>query len=91
MKIFHINTIKCRKLYTTKEAAKELNCCEASIHRMVKIGLPVLDKDSRPFLIMGSDLFAYLKKKNQKHKVILKPDEMLCVKCKKGVKNGKVQ
>ena len=87
MRNFPIRPIKRRKLYKTKDAAKVLNCCDATIHRMVKNGLPVLDLDSRPFYIMGSDLLAYIKKKNGKFKVQLQPDELFCVNCKKGVKS----
>ena len=87
MRKFPIRSIKKRRLYKTKEAAKEIDACEATIHRMVKSGLPVLDKDSRPFYILGADLFTYVKKKNEKYKVHLQPNEFFCIKCRKGVKS----
>ncbi len=87
MRKFPVRSIKKRRLYKTNEAAKVIGACEATIHRMVKNGLPVLDKDSRPFYIFGADLFAHVKKKNEKYRVVLKPDELFCINCKKGVKS----
>jgi hypothetical protein len=55
---------------------------------MVKSGLLVLDINSRPYLIRGEDLRAFIKRKNAKYEVSLQPDELFCVTCKKGVKSN---
>ncbi len=87
MKRFFIRNIKKRKLYTIKEAAEAIRGCEKSIRRMIKEGLPVLEKNAKPILILGLDLLNDVKKKNSKHKVDVKDDEFLCFTSKTAVQS----
>ena len=87
MKKFRIRNIRKRKLYTIKNASETVDVCTKTIYRMIKDGLPVLEKNSNPLYILGMDLLDHIKMKNRKHKVNLKVDEFLCFTCKIGVKS----
>lgn len=87
MKKIHVRSIKKRKLYTIKEAAKDTCVCCKTIRRMITNGLPVLEKNSNPIYILGIDLLAHIKMKNAKHKVDVKDDEFLCFTCHTAVKS----
>jgi uncharacterized protein with PIN domain len=54
--------------------------------RWLKEGLPVMEKDVTPLLVMGSDLKEFIKKKNMKNKVSLEKDQFYCMKCHKPVR-----
>jgi len=87
MKKIRVRSIKKRKLYTIKEAAKDTCVCCKTIRRMITNGLPVLEKNSNPIYLLGIDLLDHIKMKNAKHKVDVKDDEFLCFTSKTAVQS----
>ncbi|MBP6884805.1 MAG: hypothetical protein KBC17_03185 [Candidatus Pacebacteria bacterium] len=63
--------------------AKTFDINKKTVFRWLEKGLPVLQKNTKPLLIMGSDLQSFLKDK--KVRFPLSKDEYFCLKCKKQV------
>ncbi|MBW6422019.1 helix-turn-helix domain-containing protein [Rhizobium sp. XQZ8] len=72
--------IKQHYSYTTEEAALVLGVAKGSVRRWLKAGLPHL-ADQRPFLILGSDLRAFLDKRD-KPKQRCGLHEFYCFRCR---------
>ena len=83
-----INTqiIKTRRSYTPREVMDLLCVSKLTVIRWMKEGLRPLKRNTRPLLIMGSDLKFFLNQKQQARKTKLKDDEYFCVRCQKAVK-----
>ncbi len=81
------NLAKLRRSYTIREAADLFGVHKNTVREWIKAGLPVID-DQKPFLILGSELRAFLRQRNAARKYKCKPEEMYCVKCKKPQKPG---
>ena len=54
--------VKRHRSYRVDEAAIAVDSCRATIRRWIKNGLPTV-QDTRPALILGSDLIDYLDRK----------------------------
>jgi len=76
------NRIKSRHTYTIKEIGELLNVHIRTVHSWTKTGLPVLDTDSKPHLIMGIKLKNFLKLRKAGRKRPLKDGEFFCTRCK---------
>lgn len=72
--------VKSHRSYEVSEIARALGITKATVRRWLKDGLPHL-KDQRPFLILGSDLKAFLEKR-RKPKQTCRIDECFCMSCK---------
>ncbi len=68
--------------YTIKELTGLLHKSEKTLERWMGAGLPIVPGGKNPILILGDDLIEFLKNKDAKHKVKLKRNEFLCMKCK---------
>jgi hypothetical protein len=75
------HTIKSARCYTMAEASDCLGVSLNTIRNYVQDGLPIL-RAERPFLISGAELKAWLAAKHQRAKQPLKPEQMLCLRCK---------
>ena len=73
--------VKIHRSYTVEEAARLLGVHKNTVREWIKRGLPTLD-DKRPKLILGKDLYAFLKARRTKNKRPCKPGEIYCVRCR---------
>lgn len=76
-----LRRIRGQTSYTTQEAANVLNVAVGTVRAWLRKGLPTLD-ESRPVLIMGSDLKSWLSKMSAARKHTCRPDEMYCMRCR---------
>ncbi|MCH8209439.1 MAG: helix-turn-helix domain-containing protein [Nitrospinae bacterium] len=74
--------VKIHRNYTVNEIACLFNVHKNTVRSWIKAGLPIID-DKRPMLILGLDLFAFLKIKRAKSKRPCKAGEMYCLRCRK--------
>lgn len=73
--------IKLHRPYTVDEAARTLGAHKNTVRGWVKDGLPVF-AESRPVLILGHELRAYLERKKKAAKRPCAPGEFYCFKCR---------
>jgi hypothetical protein len=73
--------IKLHRPYSVEEAARALGAHKNSVRGWIKDGLPTVD-NSRPTLILGHELRAYLERKRKLAKRPLKPGTFRCFKCR---------
>ena len=90
-KKYNLKLIKKKQSYTVKEVAQLFCIGKRSVFRWIDKGLKPIDSGRRPFLIMGFDLYDFLKHEQLKNKVKLKEDEFYCMKCQKSRKATKVE
>ena len=84
---YNTRLIKTKASYSPSEIAKLYGKNRQICFRWIKNeGLKVMEKNTNPLLIMGSDLKDFLDKKNAKWKITLAKNECYCVKCRKAVK-----
>lgn len=73
--------LKKHRNYTVDEAARTLGVCKATVRRWIRAGhLPALD-DSKPILILGSDLIAYGKAR-RRPRFRCEVDQAFCMSCR---------
>lgn len=73
--------IKLHRPYSVEEAARALGAHKNSIRGWIKNGLPIVDQ-SRPVLILGHELRAYLERKRKAAKRPCPPGTLYCFKCR---------
>ena len=73
--------IKIHRSYSVEEAARALGVHKNSVRGWIKKGLPVVD-ESRPVLILGHDLQAYLERRRKAAKRPCPPGTIFCFKCR---------
>ena len=73
--------VKIHRSYTVDEAARLLDAHKNTVRRWVKEGLATND-ERRPMLILGRELFAFLKQRRAKNKRTCAPGEIYCVGCR---------
>lgn len=71
--------VKRHRSYRVDEAASAVGSCRATIRRWIKEGLPTV-RDTRPALILGSDLIEYLERKRSGPRCGLA--ECYCFRCR---------
>lgn len=81
-KKYRISKISRDKCYSIAEIAENQMRHKRTIQSWIRQGLVVLDKNRRPYLVLGEDLIEFLKVKQVSRKVKLKDDECYCVKCR---------
>jgi excisionase family DNA binding protein len=75
--------IKGKTSYTFDEAARALKIHRNTVRHWVRAGgLPALT-GSRPHLILGSDLIAFLRDRQRANKQKCGPGELYCLRCRK--------
>ncbi len=75
-----VRRIKSKRAYTVDEAARTCGVGKQTVRRWVDSGLPAI-KDQKPYLILGSDLQAFLKSRHRP-KTKCADDQMYCLKCR---------
>jgi len=77
----HYRLVKIHRSYKVEEVARLLSTHKNTVRAWVKTGgLPTCDT-TRPILILGRDLRAFLQKRRTKNKRPCKPGEIYCVRC----------
>ena len=82
MKI-NLKGIHKHRSYSVSELTDILGINEKTISRWMDSGLKAVAGCEKPFLFYGSDLQAFVKSKNEKHKAPLKRNEFYCFGCKR--------
>jgi hypothetical protein len=72
---------KIHRNYTVEETAALFGVHRNTVREWVKRGLPTND-DRRPMLILGRDLFAFLRARRAKNKRACPPGELYCFRCR---------
>jgi hypothetical protein len=79
---FNTRLIKQGLSYDVKEIADLFGIHENSVLRWIgNEGLPLID-DTRPYLVHGADLAAFIKKRQAARKKKCSPEEFFCCKCR---------
>lgn len=76
--------IKAHRQYTYEKAAAALGVTPQTLRKWRGEGLPVLTSKI-PHLIVGSELKAFLDKRNAKAKTKLHPEQFRCMRCRTAV------
>lgn len=84
-KILPIHKIHNSKTYKMLELAEVLNVCPATIWNYVQKGMPVINRDSKPWFFEGKVVKEYLLKLRESRRVKMQVHEIFCVKCRKPV------
>lgn len=80
-----VRGIKMHQAYTVEEVALVLRVHPQTVRGWGKNGLPIM-RGQKPHLIHGDELRTFLSKRAGDRKQQLGPDEVYCLKCKKGVR-----
>ena len=78
---FNTRLIKRDYSYDIKELSEVLGVHVRTAREWIKSGLPLIDK-TRPFMMHGSEIIAFLKDKQTKRKQACKINEFFCFKCR---------
>lgn len=73
--------IRIHRPYSVEEAARALGAHKNSVRGWIKSGLPVVDR-SRPVLILGHELRAWLERRRKAAKRPCTPGTIFCFKCR---------
>jgi excisionase family DNA binding protein len=73
--------VKVHRSYSIEEAANVLHVHKNTVRAWIRTGLPVIDR-TRPFLIRGEDLIAYLKRRHAQNKRPCGPGQIYCLGCR---------
>ncbi len=95
MSNYNLRLIKSRRSYNITEMASLLGVDRKTCQRWIRGGgLRVIEKSVNPLLVMGVDLYSFLKVKRERKRFLLSEDEFFCMKCHRPVKartgSGKV-
>ncbi len=74
--------IKIHRNYSVEEAARVLQIHKNTVRAWIKEGLPVCDSQ-RPTLILGRELFDFLRARRIKNKRSCQPGEFYCFRCRR--------
>jgi hypothetical protein len=87
MNKYNLRLIKLRRSYNITEMASLLGVNRKTCQRWIQVGgLRVIEKNVNPLLVMGADLYSFLKEMRDKRRFALGEDEFFCMKCHKSVK-----
>ncbi len=75
--------VKARRSYSLAEIAKIYGTHVRTVHRWTKEGLPVICRETKPYLVLGAHVRDFLKDSAKKRKQPLRADEFYCARCRK--------
>jgi hypothetical protein len=78
---YNLKLVRREFSYTVQEIADLFSLHPNAVRRWVKAGLRTID-DRRPHLVHGTDLIAFLNKRQQRRKRRCAPDQMYCCRCR---------
>lgn len=78
---FNIGLIRQGANYTLQEIATLYKLHIRSVREWIKAGLKIIDRH-KPYLVHGSDLYDFLKQKQEKRKSKCKKDQLYCCSCR---------
>jgi hypothetical protein len=73
--------LKLHRSYTVEETASKLGVHKNSVRSWIKSGLPIID-NTRPVLMLGSEMRAWLEKRRKEAKRPCLPGTLYCFKCR---------
>ncbi len=82
------NRIRDAKIYTSEELAKTIGVHLQTVLGYIRKGMPVINPQSRPYLIKGVDAKKFLIQQSKSRKCTIKIGEFYCLRCKKAVKSS---
>jgi len=85
-KTYNLRRIRNKRSYSFKELADLLRVHVRTVQAWHKDGMPIIECSQYPYLVLGSDVKAYLKNLQSKRQVKLRAGECYCVACHKAVK-----
>lgn len=88
---YNPHLIQINESYSINEITKLFDIDKKTCFRWIKLeGLKVIEKNTNPLLIMGSNLKEFIIEKRQKRKIKLNKNQFYCCSCQKAVlaKNG---
>lgn len=82
-----LNPMAVRKVltYEADELARALKVSIATIHNMVRRGMPVMSSQ-KPYLFSGEEVQDFIKAERASNKTPMAEDELYCPSCRKGQK-----
>jgi len=80
---YNPNLIKARHSYSFAEISEIYQIHRRTVQAWRKNGLRVIDEDSKPYLVIGSELKRFISEREQKRKHPLKPGEFYCPRCQR--------
>lgn len=87
MQNYRINLITARRSYSIGEISSLLGIDRKTCGRWIKYGgLEIVEKNTNPILVIGTDLISFIKKEKKKRRVAIKENEFYCMKCHKAVR-----
>ncbi|EHH2531200.1 helix-turn-helix domain-containing protein [Vibrio parahaemolyticus] len=75
------NLVKMHRSYSVSELAELLGVDRRTIRNWIKNGLPIID-DSRPILVLGTDIKVFIRQSRKENKRQCKPCEIYCLRCR---------
>lgn len=82
---YNLAKIRAKTAYSSKEASTLLEVNRKTILRWIQEGLPLLEPNQKPHLIMGYDLKAFIQAQRDAVQVKLQYNEFYCFACRKAV------
>lgn len=84
---YNIGNIRKKYLYTYEEICDLFKIDVSTLRRWIRKGLQAINKNSRPVLIYGKDIYDFLNKRQKKRRVRLKSGEFFCTHCQKAYRS----
>jgi hypothetical protein len=78
---YNTRRIKSNYCYSLHEITELFSIHISSVRNWIKEGLPLIDT-SRPYMVHGTDLITFIKKRQTKRKRPCKENEFFCLKCR---------
>ena len=79
---YNTGRIKRDFSYSVQEASDLFKTHKNTVRQWIREGLPIIDT-GKPYLIHGTDLFAFLKNRQKARKQTCQPHQLYCVKCRR--------
>ncbi|MEO9469942.1 helix-turn-helix domain-containing protein [Parasphingorhabdus sp.] len=74
--------VKLHRNYNVDDISRLLGVHKNTVREWIKRGLPVIDDDRKPKLVLGSDLKSWLENNRKSAKQPCGPNQLYCLKCR---------